>query len=480
MKKILTILLLPIFALVLVSCKPDKADDGIITITYSNWNLGSVENKESSMERIMIDEFMKKYDNIKVEIVERPQVPGTSDDMNWTEFLSSKAAVQTLPDVFMADNIPFYVVSDWAYNITAIANADPEFLNISNDIRSVATYDGKVMAIPNAVFYAGYFVNKTLYDNQGQEAPTVTSTFNELIALTKAAADHTSNTNTGVGGLNGIEHIMHYYPAHLNKDFGWFTLSDKGFNLDSAEFTQTMEFYRTLQEDHSFVLDALNHKASQEDSDIDTSVIFPITSSGNQFESGNILANFDYSWSFSVLQKKINEGEIAWDIDFIGTPVINGKKIIPTVSDFFTVASSTKHPEEAYLLAKWMGFGKDGYLKRIELGKTNDKVTPVNFAPVQNDKDLLDKYFDLYPDFSSLRKMIEDGFVIVEPPKYLPGYVDARYKGTYDAENTMDQIINKVRYGDVLLADVKTALNNAANKIYNDAKKDFDVKIKLR
>lgn len=478
MKKLLLVLL-PLLIFVLVSCKPDEPKRDI-TITYTNWNLGSVENADTNMERLMIEAFMEKYENIQVNIIERPKIPGTNNEMDWTEFLSTRAAVGTLPDVFMADNIPYYVVENWAYNITEIANADPEFLNISNDIRSVITYEGKVMSVPAAVFYAGYLINKTLYDTQGQAAPTKESTFSELITLTKAAANHTSRTNEGVGGLNGIEHILHYYPAHLNSTFRWFTFDGTGFNLNSPEFTQTMEFYRSLQTDTSFVVDALNHASAQEGSGIDVNEIFPITQSGSQFENGNFLTNFDYSWSFANLQRKINSGEIDWEIDFIGTPVIDGNKILPTVSDFLTIASSTAHPEEAYLFAKWMGFGKEGYLKRIQIGNENKDVAPVNFAPLQNDKELLDVYFELYPSFSSLRSMIEAGNVIVEPTKYMPGYIDTRYKGTYDAENTMDKIFNKIRFGEVQLADVKNSYNEAANRIYNEANQVFDAAIKLR
>ena len=62
------------------------------------------------------------------------------------------------------------------YNLTDIANKDPEFLNVSVDIRGSSTYEGKVMAIPCAVFYAGYVINKTLYDNANEDYPTVTST----------------------------------------------------------------------------------------------------------------------------------------------------------------------------------------------------------------------------------------------------------------------------------------------------------------
>ena len=131
------------------------------------------------------------------------------------------------------------------------------------------------------------------------------------------------------------------------------------------------------------------------------------------------------------------------DLDFIGTPVVNGSKRIPIVADFFTIASSTKHPEEAYLLAKWMGFA-EGYAKRLELSKTVEGISQVNFAPIQNDEELLDEYFELYPSFTGLRTVIESGNFIVEPVKFLPGYDNARYQGTYDAENKMGTIITKL------------------------------------
>lgn len=125
------------------------------------------------------------------------------------------------------------------------------------------------------------------------------------------------------------------------------------------------------------------------------------------------------------MQANINNGTYTWDLDFIGTPVVNGNKRVPIVADFFTIASNTKQPEAAYKLAKWMGFGKDGYLKRIELSKTIEGISQVNFAPLQNDADLLDAYFELYPAFTGLRAIVEAGNVVVEPPKFLPGYIQA-------------------------------------------------------
>jgi multiple sugar transport system substrate-binding protein len=420
---------------------------------------------------------MEAYPNIKVTVIERPKVPGTNDDLGWNDFLAARASTETLPDVFQSDNIPYYVISDWAYNITEIAMNDPEYLNVSEDIRGVATYDGKVMALPNAVHYAGYVVNKTLFDRQGQDAPDIDSTMAEVISLTKSAANHASNNNTGVVGLEGIEHILHWYPAQLNEDYNWFTMSDTGFNLDSTEFTQTVELYRQMRTDATYVLEALYDAAAAEDSTIQIGNIFP---EGDPFNNGNILVKWYYSWDFGWMQKNINTGQYTWDLDFIGTPVVNGNKRVPIVADFFTLASNTDHPEEAYLFAKWMGFGKDGYQKRLDLSKTVEGISQVNFAPIQNDADLLDDYFELYPSFESLRTIIETGTFIVEPPKYLPGYIAARYSGTYDAENKMSDILTKLMIGEVQLADIRTQLNTRANALYNEAKEEFDAALALK
>lgn len=474
MKKTFYFLMFLLLSFAFVGC---NGKDDRIVIRYANWNLGTPESLDTNMERLMINEFMKKYPEIKIEIIERPKIPGTNDDMEWINFLTSRASIEALPDVFMADNIPYYVINDWVYNLTDIAGADEEFLNISADIRSAITYDGKIMAVPCAVFYAGYIVNKTLYEDRYQNSPTVESTFDELIQLTKAAADHASTNNTGVVGLDGIEHILHWYPAQLNDDYGWFTLTDEGFNLDSEEFRTTIEVYRGLQTDSTFVYDALIWESQQTGSNIDLNVIFP---DGDPFNNGNVLCKWFYSWDFGWIQTRINNGEYTWEMDFIGTPVVNGNKRVPIVADFFVVASNTKHPEEAYLFAKWMGFGKDGYNKRLELSNTVDGINQVNFPPIQADEELLDDYFSLYPEFTGLRTIIEAGKVIVEPPKYLPGYDDARYRGTYDAEHSMYQIIEKLRFGEAQIADIAEQLNARANALYQQVKSQFDDAIAQR
>lgn len=484
MKKFMLFLAVTLLTFALVSCggsgnggNGGGNDTEDIVLTYAAWNLGSADSDTPNMERLMLKEFEKAHPGVKVEVVERPKVPGTDGDQAWNEFLGAKATVGQLPDVFMADNIPYYIINNWTYNLSEIANADAEFKNISTDITSTATYEGKVMAIPSAVHYMGYVVNKSLYEAKNLDAPTVTSTMEEVLTLTKQAADHASTTQQGVVGFEGIEHILHWYPAQLNEDYGWFTFDGTQFNLDSDEFQAAVELYRELKTSPDYVLEALQYVSDQEGSGVVLEQIFP---SLDYFNSNSILCKWFYTYDFGWMQAKIDSGEYYWDLDFIGTPVVNGNKKVPSVIDFLTVAKTTEHPELAYELAKWMGFGKDGYLKRIELSTTVEGISLVNFAPIQNDAELMDEYFSIYPSFKGLRAIIEAGSFVVEPPKFQVGYDKVRYNGNYNEDNKMGDIINQLMGGELQIADIKVALNQRANEIYTQEYNTFYNELKKR
>ena len=475
MKKFLSIIAVALIALGLASCGGGK-DEGIV-LTYAAWNLGVEGSPKPNMERMMLDAFEEAHPGVTVEVIERPKEPGTDNDQGWNEFLRTKASVGQLPDVFMADNIPYYIIGDWTLKLNDLVANDPEYAKISADIKDTAKYDGKIFALPSAVHYYGYVVNEDLYEDQGQTAPTVTSTLEEVLAATRAAAVHTGNTQQGVAGFEGIEHILHWYPAQLNPDLGWFTFDGEKFNLDGAEFTAAVDLYRQLQTSPEYVLEALQWESNQENTTVNFNEIF---ATQDFFNNGNILCKWFASNDLGWVQTKIDSGEYTWDLNFIGTPVVNGNKVNPSVIDFLTIASTTEHPNEAYELAKWMGFGKDGYLKRIELSNTVTGIDKVNFAPVQNDSQLLDEYFKIYSSFTGLRKIIEDGNFVVEPPKYQVGYAKVRYEGMFDADNKMFDIINQLMAGEVAIADIKTQLNSKANALYQDAKKELNAVLPSR
>lgn len=423
-------------------------DHDPVTITYAAWNLGTEDSL--NLERLMIEAFMEKYPWITVEIIERPKVTdstGTSEvDQNWNEFLGARAAQGTLPDVYFTDSTETTIMNSWAKEVTEIAQSDPEFMNISEDIREAANYGGKLMALPYAVYYFGYYINKTLFEDNNADYPVFEDTFTEFTDKVSDVANQTVTNGTGISGIVGIDRMLEWYPAQLNPALGWYTYDGTSLNLDSAEFETTLSLYQTLMQDKTLIYDAMTPEEQ-----------LAAFGTPNTWESSQLAAYFQYTPIIGSMNS------YDFEIDFIGTPGTEAAHQIPVVLDLMCISSQTQNVEEAYLLAKWMSFGKDGYLERINISKTVEGIETLNMTPLQPDEDLLDAFFELYPTFTEFRKVVSYGDYIIEPNKYVPGYIDARWEEDYDAETTVGQLFDLVRGNQVNYADVKTEWNNIAN-----------------
>jgi len=421
-----------------------------VTITYAAWNLGAIDSL--NLERLMIQAFMEEYPWITINIIERPKVPDPSGlteiDQNWNEFLGAQAAVGELPDVYFTDSTETIIMNNWALDVTDIANADPEFLNISADIRNAANYGGHLMALPYAVYYFGYYINKTIFDNANADLPAFEDTFTEFTNKIKDVANHNVTDGTGTAGIVGIDRMMEWYPAQLNADLGWFTYDGSVLHLDSQEMEDTITLYQNLMTDKSFVYDAMTGDEQ-----------LAAFGTPNTWESSQLAAFWNYTPIIGSMM------DLGFDVDFIGTPGTTAAHQIPLVLDLMGISSQTEHLPEAYLLAKWMSFGKDGYMKRIEICTSGDypELETLNMTPLQPDADLLDAFFNIYYTFTELRKVVEYDNYIIEPNKYVPGYIKARWTGDYSATVTLGDVFDAVRTGEMNYADVKTQWNNLAN-----------------
>ena len=83
MKKFMLFLAVTLLTFALVSCGGSGGNGGgndteDIVLTYAAWNLGSADSETPNMERLMLEEFEKAHPGVKVEVVERPKVPGTT------------------------------------------------------------------------------------------------------------------------------------------------------------------------------------------------------------------------------------------------------------------------------------------------------------------------------------------------------------------------------------------------------------------
>ncbi|MDT8336731.1 MAG: extracellular solute-binding protein [Candidatus Izemoplasmatales bacterium] len=419
-----------------------------VTITYAAWNLGAVDSV--NLERLMLEEFEEEYPWITVEIIERPKVTdpsGTSEiDQNWNEFLGARAARGTLPDVYFTDSVETTIMNNWSRDMSDIAYDDPEFMNVPEDLREASNFGGNLMALPYAVYYFGYFINTSLFEEQNGDIPLFEDTFDTFLDKVSDIANQNVTNGTGIAGVVGIDRMLEWYPAQLNPSLGWYTYDGSVLNLDSQEFEDTLSLYTTLMQDKSLIYDALTPEEQM-----------AAFGTPNTWESNQLAAFFNYTPIIGSMT------DLGFDVDFIGTPGTTNAHQIPVILDLICVSSTTTNPEAAYLLAKWMSFGSDGYLKRIELSTTVEGIEPLNMTPLQPNEDLLDAFFEIYPTFVEFRKVVAHVNFVIEPNKYVPGYIKARWTANFDAERTVGDIFDLVRSGQLNYADVKESWNNIAN-----------------
>ncbi|WP_291636547.1 extracellular solute-binding protein, partial [Clostridium sp.] len=233
MKRVIIILnLILILSIVIIFSGCNKKQD-IIIIKYAAWNLGPIE--KNSVERQMINAFTKKHTNIKVEIDE-------SFVKNYDATLKIDAENNNLPDVFMYGSNPQANTNGWCADITDIVSKDSEWINIPQAFREAVQVKGKIIAIPTSMYLYGYFYNEDLFKAQKVQVPSNNLSVNEFETMVKKM----TNINNGSIGLADESSIIEWYPAAVNKKFGWYTWDGGKFNLNSNEFKAGVNLAKSI------------------------------------------------------------------------------------------------------------------------------------------------------------------------------------------------------------------------------------------
>lgn len=485
MRRLLLIFTAVLFLFTLAACNSNGSteDPGVddIVLRYAGWNLGSEE--DNNLERRLLAAFSEAHPGVRVDIVERPRVPSSNDpevevDMSWDEMLASMAATGRLPDVFMYATVPVAVLNGWAEDMTDIMSADDELANVPEDIATAAVYGERYFGIPQSNFYFGYFVNQTLFDNANLNRPEFGMRFNQLLNLAGDVATYPED-GTGIVGFEGVARFFEWLPAQFDGSLGWYTFNEQGFHLNSQAFADAMAFQQSFYSDNASVV----YPFVWESSTVEQKIMWYSEGDGSQWSKGRHAirwgGTYDLGWMVPELQNE-ELGVFGHEIDFIGTPImVDGVQRIPVVLDYLVVGQGTEHPELAYELAKWMGFGREGYLKRLEIAQNHPESGTVNFAPLQQIDELFDAYFATLPEgsFEGYKQVLNHDSFIIEGLKTVPGYVQARWTGTYGTiagtSYTIATLLDAIRDNRVLLADVNTQLNDRVNLIHQQARTEL-------
>jgi multiple sugar transport system substrate-binding protein len=450
LKKILSLLVMLSLVFTIVACNGNEKSSGKkdaekkeeVTIKYTNWNLGTEE--ENNLERQMIAAFEEKYPHINIEIDD------SIDTKKYVESLAAAASADSMPDVFMLSQVAQAVANDWVLDVNDLVADDEDYAKIADVVTESVTYSGKTRALPVAQHFFGYFVNKDLFNKANLDYPELGMTLDEF----QNAIKSTTDVNAGVIGVLNPFSIPDWYPAAVSDSLGWFTYNEGKYDLDSKEFINGIKLTETLiQNNYSFETLSDEQKAN-----------FNGENPHDTWVQGGVALKFDGSWALGGFSDTL---DFEWD--FAGVP--GGRTFL--TNDFMGISSTTEHPEEAYTFVKWMSFGKEGFLKRIELA---DKAgTFVSSLPIINDQEVLDAYFERL-EVPGIRLAFENlDNAVIEPFKTTPGYVESRWQAPTgvaigdNANATIGNIIDSAIRGQVKYEDYAKQVNELANKKYEEA-----------
>jgi hypothetical protein len=132
-----------------------------------------------------------------------------------------------------------------------------------------------------------------------------------------------------------------------------------------------------------------------------------------------------------------------------------------------------------------MGFSTEGYAKRLELAQADPLRAALNFTPMIPQEDLVEGFFDLYPNMTEFRRIVEehDDFILESLGKNVPGYWDSRANAAFDTiivegvetNRSIGQAIADIYGGRLSLADaLQQGLNTIANEQWETSKEALD------
>lgn len=425
---------------------PTEAVAQPVTLRYAAHNLGTEE--ENNAERQMVAAYMEVNPHVTIELVDM------SAEGGWEANLTAYAAKGEFPDVFSAFNLPSYITNDWLADITAVAEADPEWELIPQSLRDAVTFDGLIRGVPSAQFIAGFVVNKDLYEAANLDAPEYGWTTEDF----EAAIEGLHNPSEAVLGLDEVWHIPAWYPNAVDPNLGWMSFDGEKMNYNSAAFKEAMAKTAELA---PFAWNTLTDEQKTK---------FKSVGPWELFLNQEVGMRFEYGWAFPGFAK---DATFAWD--FVGIPGGNQAYVF----DFIGVGATTENLEEAYKFAKWMGFAPEAYTKRVEIAKEMESYPNM---PVALDEESVALYTAFFPDQPGIAAAMEnlDDSILESPQKVVPGFVNARWEGktgiVIDGVEVprIDFFWDYANFTKFKFEDYSAQLEEFANKVLADAKAEMN------
>ena len=305
------------------NAEPEKSKEA--TVTYMDW-----EGKEMMLS---IEKAVAKFTDVNpgLKVI---NIPAPLQDYGTK--LQQMIAANAAPDVFRVGNdmAISYASSGLAYDITEYTSADATFIG-GFFPTSVETfqYQGKQFGLPSLLNCYGVFYNKQLFADKGVEEPKTGWSYDDMFA----AATQLKNTEKGTFGL-------------YNMGMDAFALSQYTASAGGKPFMDT--FYPV---EHVTMDPKMTEIVTMIQDSVKAGGMPPIGVDQGDIVSKFIAGEIPMMWYGQWVADQLirTAPDLQWGYVSNPTQSADGFHTILDATGF-SISATTPHPDEAYLLLKYV------------------------------------------------------------------------------------------------------------------------------
>lgn len=365
MKKLVALLLAVMMLCTGVAAVAENADaqKEPVTITFGGWG-------QYFLHTEWIEAFMAQYPWINVEIVH--PVTGSL----WNAEITQLAATGNMPDLFSCESLSYGVQNNWFYDLTDLFNADADSAAYPENLLPYGMKDGRIYMLASDMYPYYIEVNLSLLDEMNLPYPESDWSIDEWVDLALELSK-----NTGCFAVDSLWEFVQILPGNYGKE----ALSALSFNMEEKKWDFGEEMIDLYQKITDLVASnagyfewaTLNYAepGTNEEADAKRKEYLQenLGVSSALWENGKIGMRVVYSYGANWAQNS----SIYTGFEYAAYPAPVAHKGDASraclQTDFLCMSSACEHPEEAYLLLKYMTYSIEGYEARINAMKQYDR-----------------------------------------------------------------------------------------------------------
>lgn len=451
-----------------------------VTITYGG-------NGDYFMLSEWFDAFEAEYPWITVEMARTPSnIPN----------LTAAAAANQMPDVFHVSDLVTGMQNNWLLDLTPYFEADADSAAYPEWLLAICKdKEGKIRLLGDRIYAELVMVNLSILDEMNVAKPGYDWTIDEWAEVLRA----TSGTGKSVG-IGNLSWFQWYLPAQMgNPDIGYLSFNTATQQWDfGEEWIESATIIKELFDEGVALWDWLDgyigmpwmmsDKSEEEQNSVWAARDQYLMDSMGTQDWVNYWALGKYSMTTgdsNISWYRNNAAYTGFEWDVYPFPVRNegDQSRVMASPSLLGVSAATQHPEEAYLLVKWMSYNLDGYASQIGIMNSYDRDEMMVKYPEYEGSEFASTLLSYFAA-PSTDPRAQELFQTIEREVELPGldYLFAhinenpvvngwRYIPDFDTVDGMffDTLIYQIYAGSVTPASAAAEYESIANKLLQDA-----------